>query len=180
MNPADKQNVPKALPNDNLSLAPSQEKHYQYVLFIAKTLDFFLLPFITVDLSLAEQVRSLSAYAHITAAMYLKHKLEFITTIIKNIIITVACLQLTDNRLEKNFSNVRIQDHSHNFDLLQLAQKLSVAAEISAILEHYPHLDHGALGIDHVNPKSWNGNVMVGSVDIIREWKEVPDLEDKT
>jgi hypothetical protein len=28
-----------------------------------------------------------------------------------------------------------------------------------------------AEGVDHVNPKSWIGNVCVGDVDVIKEWK---------
>lgn len=73
----------------------------------------------------------------------------------KNIVICVARLQLVDSdndvqfyiilegtdRLETIFSDVRTQDHSRNFDVLQLSQKLSVAAAISATFECHPGLD---------------------------------------
>ena len=106
--------------------------------------------------------------------------------IVKNIIFTVARLQLVDpdidyhilfegtDRLENVFSHVRTQDHARNFDIQQLSQKLSIGAEIDAIFQRYPDLDHGhirrnlvnAQGVDHMNPKSWTGNVCVGDVDI--------------
>lgn len=54
--------------------------------------------------------------------------------------------------------------------------KLSVGAEVNAIFECNPKLDRGhvcrnlyrARGVDHVNPKSWNGNVTVGKVDLLK------------
>ena len=104
--------------------------------------------------------------------------------IVKNIIFTVARLQLVDpdidyhilfegtDRLENVFSHVRTQDHARNFDIQQLSQKLSIGAEIDAIFQRYPDRGHirrnlvNARGIDHMNPKSWTGNVCVGDVDI--------------
>ena len=47
-------------------------------------------------------------------------------------------------------------------------------------MERNPELDRGhrrlslkdAMGIDHVNPRSWTGSVRVGDVDIKAEWKK--------
>ena len=47
-------------------------------------------------------------------------------------------------------------------------------------MEHNPNLDRrhwylslkDAMGVDHVNPKSWTGNVCVGDVDLNIEWKQ--------
>lgn len=47
------------------------------------------------------------------------------------------------DRLENVFSQVRTQDHARNVDILQLAQKLSIGAEIDAILQRHPDLDQG-------------------------------------
>ncbi|KAF8884807.1 hypothetical protein BD779DRAFT_1442856, partial [Infundibulicybe gibba] len=213
MNPADKQNVPKAvsliqellrLADLPVPLAPNEARRRKSIIFIAKALGFFLLPFISIDMDLASQVRHLSAYAHLTAAMYLKHGLSFITgalyadsqAIIKDIVFTIARLQGIDqnipyyiihagtDRLEGVFSDVRTQDHSRNFDALQLAQKLSVSAEINATFERNPDLDRGhrrlaltdAKGIDHVNPRSWTGNVRVGDVDLVSTWEQGRDM----
>lgn len=56
--------------------------------------------------------------------------------------------------------------------------KLSIGAEINAIFECCPNLDHGhicqnlinAWGVDHINPQSWTGDVCVGKVDIYNEY----------
>lgn len=53
-------------------------------------------------------MQSLSTYAHVTAAMYLKHKLDFLTgalyadsqAIVKNIKFTIAKLQLIDGKIK--------------------------------------------------------------------------------
>jgi len=203
LNPIDKQNVPKAvnliqelfdLQNTNISGAPALITHIRSVTFIADVLSHFLFPFTNVTQSLSEQILSLSTYSHLITALYKKHALEFMTSalfadsqaIVKNIIFTVARLQLVDpnidyhilfegtDRLENVFSHVRTQDHARNFDIQQLSQKLSIAAEIDAIFQRYPDLDRGhirrnlvnAQGVDHMNPKSWTGNVRVGDVDI--------------
>lgn len=110
--------------------------------------------------------------------------------IVKNIIFTTACLQILDSSAayfilfegtdcpENLFSHVRTQDHARNFDILQLSQKLSIGAEIDAIFQCHPDLNHGhicrnlinARGVDHMNPKLWVGNVCVGDVNIKEEY----------
>ena len=80
--------------------------------------------------------------------------------------------------MENIFSHVRTQDHAQNFDVQQLSHKLSIAAEIDAVFQRNPNLDRGhirrdlinARGVDHMNPKSWVGDVCVGNVDIQIEY----------
>ena len=212
LNPADKQNVPKAvnlvqnlvkLQTLPASLNPTEIRRRRTLIFLARVLDHFVLPFNSIEMTLSEQVRSLSAYAHLAAAMYLKHGLAFLTgalyadsqAIVKNIIFCIARLQLINgnlkfyiilegtDRLETIFSDVRTQDHSRNFDVLQLSQKLSVGAAISTTFEQHPDLDRGhrrlalkdAKGVDHVNPKSWKGDVRVGQVELAAEWNNGQD-----
>ena len=159
LNPADKQNVPKAvnlvrslvrlqtLPDP---LNPTESRRRHTLIFLAKVLDFFVLPFINIEMTLSQQIRSLSAYAHLVAAMYLGHGLAFLTgalyadsqAIVKNIMFCVARLQIISgdleffiihegtDRLETIFSDVRTQDQNRNFFILQLSQKLSVGAAI--------------------------------------------------
>ncbi|KAI0314862.1 hypothetical protein OF83DRAFT_1041650, partial [Amylostereum chailletii] len=211
LDPADKQNVPKAVNLiQNLLKLETEESipmlpniHMCYLVFTAKVFNCFMAPFITVTMSISQQIRSLSAYTHLATAMYIKSGLGFMNgalyadsqAIVKNIMFTAAKLQKLSpdikyyitlegtDRLENLFSNCRTQDHARNFDILQLSQKLSIAAEITAIFEKYPDLDRGhrrrnldgASGIDHVNPASWIGDVRVGSVDLVQEWKNGRD-----
>ena len=113
LNPIDKQNVPKAvnliqelfdLQDGEIQGAPALRTRTRTVEFIANVLGFFLFPFIIVTKSLSEQIRDLSTYSHLITALYKKHALEFMTSalyadsqaIVKNIIFTVARLQLLD------------------------------------------------------------------------------------
>ena len=205
LNPADKQNVPQAvnllqtlldIHNINLNTIanPTHRHRVKAAIFLATILCYFLFPFIKVEMSLSEQIQSLSTFSHLITAFHLKHRSGFMNNalfgdaqaIVKSIIFNVARLQTIrptikyhillegTDRLEGVFSHARTQDHSRNFDILQLAHKLSVGAEINAILERNPDLDRGharrnligVRGVDHVNPKSWTGEVEVGSVDI--------------
>ncbi|KAF8150827.1 hypothetical protein B0H34DRAFT_801749 [Crassisporium funariophilum] len=126
-------------------------------------------------MSLSQQLESLSIFSHLAAAMYGVACLTGALyadaqAIVKNIFITVAWLQVIDrtldfyilmegtDRLENLFCQCCTQDHSQNFDIKQLAQKLSLNLQ-------------GAIGIDRINPKSWEGNTCVGNVDISKDWK---------
>ena len=207
LDPADKQNVPKAV-NLVSSLAgigkkefiqlPSTSARNKRAVFLARVLSYFVDAFTKVEMSLSEQIRSLSTYAHLITALYQRHRTGFLTSalladsqaVVKNVLFTLARIQNIDqdatyyilfegtDRLEGVFSHARTQDHACNFDTLQLAQKLSIGAEINAIFQHHPDLDRGHVrrnlvnvrGVDHINPKSWLGNVRVGDVDIRREY----------
>jgi hypothetical protein len=218
LNPADKQNVPLAvsllkylLDGSKKPVPPSTELNFSYRLrkirFLLTFLSYFLDPFITTEMSLSDQLKSLSTYSHLLTAMHLKHRTSFMNTalfadsqsVVKNILYTAARLQLLDpqidyhilfegsDRLEGIFSNVRTQDHARNFDVLQLAHKLSVGAEINAVFERNPDLyqGHKRRNIqgnregDHLNPKTWTGNVQVGDVDIINSYLTGRDAADQ-
>ena len=207
LDPADKQNVPKAvnlvsslgkIGQQEVFELPSIKARIERVVFLAKVLGCFVNVFTHVEMSLSEQIFNLSTYAHLITALYQKHRTGFLTSalladsqaIIKNIFFTLARIQTINpdanyfilhegtDRLEGVFSHARTQDHARNFDTLQLAQKLSIGAEINAIFQRYPELDRGHVrrnlvnvsGVDHVNPKSWLGNVRVGDVDIKKEY----------
>lgn len=207
LDPADKQNVPKAvsliqhlllvrdLPE---SSTPSMARHQKSINFLATMMGYFLLPFISIDMSLSEQVQSLSTYAHLAAATYRKHGTACLTgalyhdtqAVVKNIIFNIARTQLIDNelplpiilegtdRLEQLFADCRTQDHARNFDIDELSTKLSIATTLNATFQRNPHLDKGhrrlslkdAMGIDHVNPRSWEGDMRVGGVNLQTMW----------
>ncbi|KAJ7442929.1 hypothetical protein B0H11DRAFT_1748755, partial [Mycena galericulata] len=208
LDPSDKQNVSKAVSlvqrlSELLSLPiplnPSSSKTRKAINFFSEVLGYFVFPFITVKMSLSEQVESLSTYAFLAAALELRHGSFCFTgplyadsqAVIKNIIFTIAKMQLINpnlkfyiilegtDRLEVVFSDTRTQDHARNFEIEQLSGKLSVGALINAVFQRNPDLDRGhrrlsltgALGIDHINPESWEGNTRVGDVDLAKRWK---------
>ena len=186
LNPTDKQNVPKAvnliddlfkLYGQNLAgMGPGEESRIKAVSFVAKVFSYFLFPFTKVEMSLSEQLRSLSTYSHLITAIYLRQGLAFMSSalfadsqaIVKNIIFTIARLQLEPtvpssfpyhilfegtDRLENIFSHVRTQDHARNFDIQQLSHKLSISAEIDAIFQRNPDLDRGHIRRNLVNAR---------------------------
>lgn len=209
LDPSDKQNVPKAvslmqhLAHIETLPAPANptDAHNRHVLsFFAKTLNYFVAPFITVEMSLSEQVRSLAVYAHLAAALQIKHGTACFTgalycdsqSVVKNVIFTIARMQLINpnlkfyiilegsDRLEIVFSDCRTQDHGRNFDTKHLSEKLGVGTLVHSAYERNPDLDRGhrrlslkdALGIDHCNPRSWTGSARVGDVVLQIEWDE--------
>ncbi|KAL1727252.1 hypothetical protein EV714DRAFT_217661 [Schizophyllum commune] len=214
MDPADKMNVPKAvwlfdelsrLQNEeelSTSLLPALDEVRRALSFAVRTFRFFILPFTNTRMCLMEQSISLATYGHITAAMNVRHKQDFMGSalyadsqaIVKAIFTNILTLQEIDSdieyfiiqdgtdREENLFSNVRTQDHSRNFDTLQLSHKLSISAAITAIFIRNPDLDRGhprrnlsgAFGVDKVNPASWDpcADLRVGSVDVRKAWEE--------
>ncbi|KIJ19222.1 hypothetical protein PAXINDRAFT_56678, partial [Paxillus involutus ATCC 200175] len=115
-------------------------------------------PFFNPVMSLKEQLRSLSKYAHLSFALYRKHRTSFMLNqlygdtqaMIKNVVVLVAkqqdlddsqpvyIIQDGDDLLEGVFGNACTDDHDPNMDTPQLCQKLSSAADQSAIFERQP------------------------------------------
>jgi hypothetical protein len=144
---------------------------------------YFMCPFIDVDMILTNQLENLATYFFLAAAMYIRHGTNCLTSAlyadtqatVKNIIFTVVWMQKVDSekvlylllegtdRLEGLFGDCQTQDHSRNFDIEQLGQKLGVATLIHSTMQHNPDLDMGCrrlslkntMGVDHINPKSW-------------------------
>jgi hypothetical protein len=206
----DKQNVPKAtlLLQSLKKLEPlptDADRRLQNkrtaICFLAEMLSYFLMPFIDSSMSLSDQIESLSTYAHLAATVQISEGTSCLTSevyadsqaTVKNIIFTVARMQLVDgtlklyiildgtDRLELVFSNVRTQDHSRNVDVLQLGQKLGIAAAQEAVYARNPELDPGhkrsktkaidGEGVDHRRPKDWADElVVVGDVDLEVCW----------
>ncbi|KZV94398.1 hypothetical protein EXIGLDRAFT_767145 [Exidia glandulosa HHB12029] len=213
LDPADKQNVPKAVSLlQHLHALSSESEHTLPSTTRTPTLDvrrrqincfsdilwLFVRPFITPDMTLAQQLESLSAFSHSIAMLQLKHGSSCFTgalyadtqATIKNIFVIVARLKRMNpqyrlflllegtDRLEQVFSETRTMDHACNFDTIQLLYKLSSGFLIHAIFQRNPDLDRGhrrlevsgVMGIDHLNPKSWVGDVSVGDVDLDAVW----------
>jgi hypothetical protein len=114
-------------------------------------------PFIEVEMSLTEQLESLTTFAHIAAALYMEHRTACLTgalyadcqMTIKNIFITIARLQDLDPdhefhiilegtdhpSLKGLFGDTCTQDHACNYDIKQLSEKLSAAP---SSMQHFP------------------------------------------
>ncbi|KZV79434.1 hypothetical protein EXIGLDRAFT_707060 [Exidia glandulosa HHB12029] len=214
LDPADKQNVPKAVAlmqhlhdiaaesERSASTAahiPTLDVRQGRIRALSEILWLFVRPFITPDMTLAAQLESLSAFSHSVAILQLKHGSSCLTgalyadtqATIKNIFVIVARLKRINpqyklflllegtDRLEQLFSETRTLDHARNFDTIQLSYKLSSGFLIHAIFQRNPDLDRGhrrlkltnCMGIDHLNPKSWTGDVCVDNVDLNAVWE---------
>ncbi|KAF8165819.1 hypothetical protein B0H34DRAFT_671570 [Crassisporium funariophilum] len=154
LQPADKQNVPKAV-NLLQSLFDLEKLKldWEHLLLLWKHFH--------VEMSLAHQIQSISTFAHLITAMFQKHKTSFLTStlisdlqaIAKSTIFNTTQLQIVDpesryyilfkgtDRLEGVFSHAWTQDHAHNFDTvysnlrrsLVLAPKLTLFSNVTQI-----------------------------------------------
>ncbi|KAJ7861181.1 hypothetical protein B0H13DRAFT_1555839, partial [Mycena leptocephala] len=114
---SDKQNVPKAtslvqqlnkLKDLALPPNPTEAQTRRAIVFFSTVLGYFVFPFITVEMSLSEQVESLSTYAFLAAALEIKHGSSCFRgplyadsqATIKNIIFTIAKLQILNPNLK--------------------------------------------------------------------------------
>lgn len=210
IDPADKQNVPKAvaliqyigqLRNLNTSsYTPSRLEEHCVLGVLGEVFNSFMRPFIDVQMTLTEQVTSLIKYSHLAFSLYQKHGTQFMTSAlysdtqatVKDVIFCIAKQKLLDpskpfyiiqvgsDRLEMCFCNARTQTHHRNFDILELSYKLATASIISSIYIRHPELDSGSrrlnltntIGVDHVNPKSWIGDVIVDNVSLQVCWEK--------
>lgn len=158
---------------------------------------FFVQPFTKIELSLSTQLEYLSAAAHMMFVLFRKNRTSFcpgqlyydIQSTIKSIYFCVVKQQELDinssfyiiqagtDRLENQFGIYRLMHNSRNFDILQLSQRASTSVETTRILGEYPDLDRGhtrlkirGVGVDHLNTKTWEGNVCVKDVSALTCW----------
>jgi len=172
LDPADKQNVPKAvtllqsllqLKDLPTSEHPAKNQKWKAIIFAAEFMGYFMCPFTDVDMNLVDRLKNLATYSFLAAAMQIKQGTNCLTSAlytdtqatVKNIIFTVACMRMIDlekelyillegtDRLEGLFGDCQTQDDSRNFDIEQLGQKLGVATLIHSTMQHNPDLDMG-------------------------------------
>ena len=164
VDPADKQNVPKAVTLiqlvdklqklDATSYTPSQAGEHKALTTIGTIFSAFMNQFIDTRMSLAEQLTSLSKYVHVAFVLYGKHATSFTTSqlyadsqaVVKDIFFCVAKQQVLDptakfhiilcgtDRLEINFCLARTQTHHRNFNILDLSNKLATSSLIDSAL----------------------------------------------
>ena len=180
--------------------SPSQVNEHQSIVAVGEIFSSFLDPFTNVTMTLSDQLISLSKYSHATFAVYSKHSTAFMTSalyadsqaVVKDVYFCVAKQKLLDpqanfylihcgtDRLEMAFCLARTQSHHRNFDIQDLASKLATSSLIDSIFARNPELDagsrrlkvSGAVGVDHLNPKSWIGDVNVNGVSLQWCWEE--------
>lgn len=179
---------------------PSQINEHHSLAAIGEVFSSFMNPFIDVTMTLSNQLVSLSKYTHTVFAIYSKHSTNFMTSalfadsqaIVKDVYFCIAKQKLLNphanfyiihcgtDQLETNFCLARTQNHHRNFDILDLAGKLATSSLIDSIFARNPSLDAGSrrlkvtdtVGIDHLNPKSWIGDVDVNKVSLQWCWEE--------
>ena len=210
IDPADKQNVPKAVNLiqsinqlkhlNTYGHSPSQISEHRSLVVIGEIFSSFVDAFTTASMCLSDQLILLSKYAHAIFAVYSRHSTDFMTSalyadsqaIVKDVYFCVAKQKLLNpqanfyimhcgtDRLETDFCLARTQSHHRNFDILDLAGKLATSSLIDSIYARNPTLDAGSrrlkvtgvIGVDHLNPKSWDGDVNVNAVSLQLCWEE--------
>jgi len=107
LDPSDKQNVPKAvtlvqsllqLKESSCISYPTVNRCRHTIVFMAEMMGHFMQPFITINMTLSEQVRSLATYTFLAAGVQVKHGTACLTgplyadsqATVKNIIFTIA------------------------------------------------------------------------------------------
>ncbi|KAH7918505.1 hypothetical protein BV22DRAFT_993081, partial [Leucogyrophana mollusca] len=177
---------------------PTKRKLYGALKVLGVLCESLVEPFFNIKMSLKEQLKSLSTYAHLSFTLYRQHTTSFMSNqlygdtqaMIKNIFFTVAKQRCFDDTqpvyiiqddsdcLEGLFGDTRTQDHNPNMGVVRLCERLSSSADRADIFERHPDWDRGhrrlqgegKLGADHTNPASWKGCVIAGEVSLQTEW----------
>ncbi|TFY77415.1 hypothetical protein EWM64_g6596 [Hericium alpestre] len=149
-------------------------------------------------MSLSEQLTSLSVCAHLLFKLWRMNGGSFIPgqlyydiqSLIKNLYWDTAKQKADDpdvglyigqhgsDRLEGKFGNYQTMTHQQNVDIQQLADRAGASADLSRIFADHPEMDHGhrrlhlegSEGVDHTNPASWTGDVIVKNVSLLTTW----------
>ncbi len=170
--PNDKQDVGLAykLLKDMWSLSETSSEKTGFararkaIRILGRLCKYILFPYICIDLTLSEQLRYLSAAAHLNLVLFRASQKDFfptllfgdITITIKNVYFCVArakvdlpygqfyLILLGTDGLEKLFGILRTMVGSDaNVDILQLVTRLTGTTEVANILARRPDWDHG-------------------------------------
>lgn len=194
------------LPSKHLN--PTEQKANQMLTLLGRIHHFLVDPFFNVHLTLKEQMTSLATYAHLSFAMFKMHGTSFSSnqlyadcqSMIKNAFFCVAkqqCMnsklpiflsQFGDDRLEVHFSEVRCGTHQRNVDVSELTQKSAAAMDRHEVFSRHRDWDRGhrrlnfsdGIAVDHVNPRSWKGDVTSGGVCLESAWKDGREIAETT
>ncbi|KIK78309.1 hypothetical protein PAXRUDRAFT_164308 [Paxillus rubicundulus Ve08.2h10] len=167
----DAQNVPRAVKLlrsvstlqalSPISYNPMDHKVHAVLKVLAALCESLVEPFFNPELSLNNQLKSLSKYAHLSFVLYHQHTTSFMSNqlygdmqvMIKNIMFLVTrqqevdgseplyIIQSGEDRLKGCFGVVRSDGHDPNMDIPRLCQCLSAAADCLVIFEEHPDWD---------------------------------------
>ncbi|CUA70771.1 Ubiquitin carboxyl-terminal hydrolase 34 [Rhizoctonia solani] len=184
----------------NISQLPDIQKQpgHKPIVLLGELIHAFIAPYTTPSMSLSQQVVCLTKCAFLLFALFRLDGTSFITaqlyydiqTTIKTAIFSIAKAQILDHqqpfyliqlgtdRLENLFGIYRTASHDRNLDILQLAERSGAAQEVDNILAEYPNYDRkpyrlslkSESGVDHLNPRSWTGDVCVCNVVLSKSW----------
>lgn len=205
LNPKDAQDVPRAvklllsivalrdLESDDFD--PSEAAEFEALCLLGEACDALLQPFIDPDLSLSQQIESLTKFSHLICALYVQNGTSFMPNqlysdlqmMVKNAILLVPktriinsrlgvyiCL-LGDDVLESLFGRSRmIGGHSPNCSIGELRDRFGSAINLDCVYAAHPELERKprrlklvrTRDLDHLRPERWGGEVSAGSCDI--------------
>ncbi|KAG8718339.1 hypothetical protein FRC09_012817 [Ceratobasidium sp. 395] len=178
--------------------AVASHAHNKPFVLLGEVLGSFVRPFTVPAMTLDEQITSLSKCAHLIFALYRIDGTKFLSgqlfydiqASIKNVIFCVAktqligsdtpfyLLQTGTDRLEARFGTYRTATSDTNGDLMQMCDRAAGTQHIDEIFLVHPDWNRapyrlsldGKSGIDHTNPSSWTGDVVVGNVNLHDSW----------
>ncbi|KAG1718822.1 uncharacterized protein EDB91DRAFT_1089761 [Suillus paluster] len=187
----------QALNSTSSQYNPTNQKIHAALRVLAVLCESLVEPFFNCEMSLKQQLKCLTTYAHLSFLLYRNNGTSFMSNqlygdtqaTVKNVMFLVVKVQILDDtqpfyliqdgddRLEGSFGHVRTDDHDPNMGIQGLYEKLGSAADNSDIFEHHADWDrgnwrlgNGKLGADHMNPASWKGDVVSGGVSLQMEW----------
>jgi hypothetical protein len=177
VDPADAQNVTCAIKLllcivelgqlDPEDFDPSEAAELEALCLLGATFDALLQPFINPNLSLSEQISSLTTFSHLLCGLYLQNGTSFMPNqlyadfqaMVKNAILMVPktrkingqlrvyiCL-LGDDVLEALLGRCRmIGGHSPNCSVCQLRDRFGSAMNLDYVYENHPSLNDNHVG----------------------------------
>ncbi|KAG1837377.1 hypothetical protein DFJ58DRAFT_734422 [Suillus subalutaceus] len=190
--------------NDSFSLDIDTRADVASIHLLSKLLESILIPFIRVDLSLAQQFEHLSRYSHLAFSFFHAHRRSFMSyqlyydtqTMVKNAVFSLAKQQsldpyapfflgdVGDDPLEILFGRTRmIGGHNSACSYAQALDRLAAAKDIDGVFKRHPELDPGHRrlkltrheGVDHINREIWKGDIISGRCDLPLSWRKGHD-----
>ncbi|KAJ7838286.1 hypothetical protein B0H14DRAFT_2588687 [Mycena olivaceomarginata] len=172
-----------------------------FIRLLALLLKSILVPFITPDMWLTEQMTHLSTYAHLTFTLFRLNCLTFMSnqlygdsqSMIKNAFFCLAkqqqldptqpfyLFQVGDNPLKKLFGKLRmLSGHNSAMSYAQAIERLGHACDLQSVYLRQPDLNQGQRrismscteGVDHLNMASWTGDAIAVNCHAPSAWDD--------
>jgi hypothetical protein len=157
--------------------------------------EYLLSVLVDSEKSVSYLLQQLAKLSHILLVVYREHRTKFIPgqlyhdiqATVRAAFFVAAQLKLSDDvnaefflwmlgsdRLEGLFRDVRTLNHSSNFSLKELGDKLGAAVHLSALTADMPDIDRKSRlkvgSDDHMNAVSWTGSTKLSGVNLCDCW----------